>query len=394
MIDDREKNSQLSEILDLLAERLDVPPESYAEVCRKYEDLGTWLKKDHLERFRSDAAIYPQGSIRLGTSVCPIDPKGDFDVDIVYRRDLKKEAKTQEELKNELEDQLQEYLAHLHASHSEVPGLQEGRRCWTLRYGDRFHVDILPGLPDDEAAEFNLRSIEDGILIPDSELRNWQHSNPKGYAAWFDERQGLILSERREQMAKDNEVAVEDIPQERVSTPLRRSIQILKRHRDLRHEGSPDTKPISVIITTLAAIAYRNETDVVATLMTIVPGIRRGLERRDEVYWVANPINPKENFADKWQASPERATAFFEWLGRLEADLGLVLAQTGIHKVAEALAPALGQPVVAEAVARYAKRMHELRTAGKLGIDTRTGILSTSGATPIPRHTNYGRERA
>ena len=41
---------------------------------------------------------------------------------------------------------------------------------------------------------------------------------------------------------------------------------ILKRHRDNWSKDNPDLKPISIILTTLAARAYNGETDIVAAL--------------------------------------------------------------------------------------------------------------------------------
>ena len=66
------------------------------------------------------------------------------------------------------------------------------------------------------------------------------------------EREGAIYS------------SVDDVPDALIRTPLQRAIQILKRHRDMRflEHKCEEYKPISIIITTLAASAYQNETDV------------------------------------------------------------------------------------------------------------------------------------
>ena len=52
-------------------------------------------------------------------------------------------------------------------------------------------------------------------------------------------------------------------------SPLQRVVQILKRHRDLMFNGD-ESKPISIIITTLAARAYNKETDVLDALVNVV----------------------------------------------------------------------------------------------------------------------------
>ena len=165
---DQQKGTQLAEILGYVGEELDIPEDVYQDIRRRYMDLGGWLKADHLEHYQSDAEIYPQGSLRLGTAVRPVKEEDEYDVDLVYRRDIQKESTTQEELKRDLEEQLKRYLRYLADGGSEVPELVPGRRCWTLDYRGQFHMDILPALPDDEAAEHNRRDAENGIIIPDT----------------------------------------------------------------------------------------------------------------------------------------------------------------------------------------------------------------------------------
>ncbi len=344
MLIDTTKAERLSEILRYVGEELDIPEDVYTTARSRYSMLADWLKADHLERFSSDASIYHHGSLRLGTAVRPVKTDDEYDVDLVYRRDIKKESITQEKLKAELKEQLCDYLKYLEKQKESTPKLVEGRRCWTLDYRGQFHMDILPSIPDDEATIHNLRNIEDGIRIPDRELHGWQHSNPKGYADWFNERQKVLLTERREMMAKAADVDVEDIPAERVGTPLRRVVQILKRHRDIRYQGSPDAKPISIIITTLAADAYTGETNIYEALTALVPKMRDGVKKVNGEWWVANPINHMENFADKWKEGeePQRAKRFFEWLIQVENDIANAEKQTGIHHLVESLSPVLG----------------------------------------------------
>ena len=60
-------------------------------------------------------------------------------------------------------------------------------------------------------------------------------------------------------------------------SPLQRVVQILKRHRDLMFNGD-ESKPISIIITTLAARAYNKETDVLDALVNVVNSMERYIE--------------------------------------------------------------------------------------------------------------------
>ena len=51
-------------------------------------------------------------------------------------------------------------------------------RCIRLNYSGDFHMDILPGIQENEWDE-------DKLQIPDRLLGCWVSSNPRGYAKWF-----------------------------------------------------------------------------------------------------------------------------------------------------------------------------------------------------------------
>jgi hypothetical protein len=78
---------------------------------------------------------------------------------------------------------------------------------------------------------------------------------------------------------------------------------------------------VSIIITTLAAGAYDGEKDIETALIQLVRKMPTHIEKRNGKWWVANPAHPDENFADKWNESPERREAFLRWLGRVLSDL-------------------------------------------------------------------------
>ena len=75
---------------------------------------------------------------------------------------------------------------------------------------------------------------------------------------------------RRKVIAESIRAGVEDVPEYKVKTPLQQAIQILKRHRDIMFEKDAEDRPISIIITTLAAHAYNNETNLLDALRNIV----------------------------------------------------------------------------------------------------------------------------
>ncbi|MEW5905817.1 MAG: hypothetical protein AB1734_03445, partial [Elusimicrobiota bacterium] len=113
------------------------------------------------------------------------------------------------------------------------------------------------------------------------------------------------------------------LPLNKRKSPLQKCIQILKRHRDIMFKDDSDGKPISIIITTLAALAYEGETELDDTLS----GVLQRMENlvRTTVPRVPNPVNPVEDFADKW-AKPEYAQYRLEqklriWIDQAKTDI-------------------------------------------------------------------------
>ena len=66
-------------------------------------------------------------------------------------------------------------------------------------------------------------------------------------------------------------------------------------------------------------------------------GHARLIEVRNGVFWVPNPVNDKENFADKWAEHPERRHKFTAWLAQAEKDFAEPLGKRGLAEVADVL---------------------------------------------------------
>src|SRR4051794_12870143 len=297
---------------------LDIPDTVFERAVTRYEAAAAWLRHRWIMSGVS-GEIYPQGSFRLGTVVRPIHADGEYDMDLVCRRDLRKESITQALLKGEVGRDLGLYVA---SGPEGSPTLDEGKRCWTLDYpAEPFHMDFLPSIPDLDAPP-------DSLLITDRELRLWQHSNPVGFSQWFYAVMAHELRESRVILAKQMQVDVEEVPEWKVKTTLQRAVQALKRHRDL-YFAERDHCPASIIITTLAGRAYRGGGDLYEVIVAISAEMADYVDLRDGVLWVENPVQPKENFADRWRAEPKRAEAFFEWIEAAHADVASIGDDTG-----------------------------------------------------------------
>lgn len=343
-----------------LVEELDVPPSKYEDAKNRYESVGQWLNSDGSDLAQYTPTIYAQGSFALGTAVKPLGEE-DYDVDAVCRLEVSPITITQEELKEIVGRRLK-----AHKTYGKMLDPKEGgRRCWTLKYSDDscFHLDILPAIPDDPrwliSQGVPAAIAKHAICITDRETwetsREWPKSNPQGYVVWFKDRMRVILEERRRILAKAVRADVQDIPDYKVQTPLQQLIKLLKRHRDKKYKGDDD-KPISIIITTLAAKAYNNQGNLLDALLAIVPGMRTSIENRKGDWWVENPVNPEENFADKWNETPRKQEVFFEWLDALEREHQELLDDSGFQNVGYRLAESYGQREAESVVKKYAAR--------------------------------------
>jgi len=144
------------------------------------------------------------------------------------------------------------------------------------------------------------------------------------------------------------------------------------------------------IITTLASHAYNNETDLFEALFSIIDGMPNYILRKNGNAWIPNPVNPLENFADKWQEKPEKELKFKRWLLQVRKDLTSSFQKTGIHNIADQLKPAFGERAVNEAMKRMGDDFRIKRESGLLSIAAGTGILGDRGATTVRDHTFYG----
>lgn len=359
---------QVTEILRDLADTLDVPPSKYEEAKDHYQAVGDWLGAEDSELAPFEPQIYAQGSFALGTAVRPLG-EDEYDVDAVCLLDLTTAQVTQKQLK----EMVGRRLKHPASRYKDmIDPAEGGRRCWTIQYADgsKFHLDVLPCVLDDSrwfvGMDIPPAITEHAIRLTDKSTPEYAlgwpqgfsdptRSNPKGYAAWFRDRMQVRLLEAKKAYAMEKRAEVEEIEDYQVRTPLQRVIQVLKRHRDVRYNGDDD-KPISIIITTLAAQAYANEADIYDAIVNIVPGMRNHIGKRNGVWWVGNPVNPLENFADKWQEHPRKAKLFFEWLDVLEAEYQQIVTDAGFEKVGTYLAESYGQRDAKTAMTKYASR--------------------------------------
>ena len=348
------KGNRSNLMLEKILEKIELPEEAYEKAEKRYKDIGTWFHRTGSKCISFRPHVFPQGSFRLGTAIRP-ENKEEYDLDMgcSLERGLTKEDISQKQLKEIVGYELELYRQARNIKEN----LSEKRRCWRLEYADvlSFHMDIVPCIPEDYSQReilkgrmMRLGRLDESLASSISKLavsitdnkdpkysmrtNDWRVSNPEGYALWFEARMRtaeLYLSQR-EAVFK---MSIDDLPYYRWKTPLQRSIQFLKRHRDTMFKDNEESKPISIIITTLATAAYRGENDIVSALENILKTMHEFIN--EVIPYVPNPVNPEEDFADKWY-SKEHADLrlrdnFDRWLIQARSDFTAICSDNSQH---------------------------------------------------------------
>jgi hypothetical protein len=346
-----------SRIINEVAESIDIPESAYETAERRYHDIGQWFGRPESRCAVYSPNIYPQGSFRLGTVIKPVNGEGEYDLDIGCRlRDgITKATYTQKQLKHLVGAELEAYRIARRVEES----LEEKHRCWRLKYADsiQFHIDTVPSIPEtDEQRQIILNSMVRGGAsdalsravtqhtgaITDNRKPNydtispdWKISNSEGYSLWFESRMKLATQLLENRAIQARAAKVDDLPAYRWKSPLQRSVQILKRHRDIMYEESPDNHPISIILTTLAGEAYQGEVEIADALDRILSDM--GNKVRPSNPRVPNPVNPAEDFADKWSDPQCRHLRleehFKQWLTQAQSDFAAISNARSVESI-------------------------------------------------------------
>lgn len=377
-----EKEELLGEILSRIADELNISKTMYDKAVSSYTAVGSWLDGIPIE-----VVVMPQGSMNLGTVIRPLNDKDDYDIDLVCLLKTGK-GRSPREIKHLIGDRLKEHETYAKKLRP------EGRRCWTMDY-DEFHMDILPCVPHGP------RFVDPGqtaIDLTDKDKTTGQYSfrqsDPAAYREWFMERARPLLILMNEARVRAGEIKPVPPNESRLKTPLQKSIQLLKRHRDVMFSNRQDVAPISMIITTLAARACPHESNVYRALKTIIERMEEFVEKRQDGYWVANPVMPNENFAEKWNSDPEKREAFTSWHEKVRRDFLLLPSSlSGLDEYARHFEKVLRPEPVKRAFNSLGDSMRTHREKGSLiltGLSTGLAVSKdTAGRTVLP-HTFYG----
>jgi hypothetical protein len=382
------RESEVAATLERICQALELTPTEHALAKSRYESVGDWLAKSDREILRT-LVIYPHGSVALGTTTRP-HGKLEHDVDLVSHAPAANADLTPSELKREIGDRLR-------ANGNYAPILEEKRRCWRINYANEFHLDITPTIANPQCPN-------GGELVPDKELRRWKPTHPKGYKLLFDRRAAIqprLRLMERALVAKD--AAIDPFPEQLVlKGMLRRIVQISKRHRDIYFSRlKSDLAPISVVITSLAARSYEqcvtnnvyiSELQLILHVIRVMPEFIQMTTTGGRTTWaVWNETTAGENFAEKWNADPARASAFYEWHARLISDIERLVDVSGIDQLTKSLKESFGDRPVETAMTAWHEDVSTARTSRRLSVAGGVGLTTRAGAgTAVRSNTFFG----
>lgn len=323
-------------ILNDVVSLISVSEKKYDEAVGRYKSLSEWMTRKESTIREYAPLIYPHGSFALGTALQPHGDKIDYDLDIMCcLEDLSTRDISQANLKELVGEELIDYAKRYNMNKPE-----NRTRAWTINYNEssNFHMDIIPCLYKQKGKEPLYLTYKDDPNYNNICLRWEKESNPKGYVQWFRERCDFL--KRRKFLAEAKKVKIEEIPEYHVVTPLQKVVILLKRHRDIffEREKNPmyaDNEVSSIILTTLAAHAYKGYNNLALDFVEIVENFEQYMREENQKsfivnehynaaninYIILNPSDQNENFADKWRENPHKKAAFFAWLKQLKKDV-------------------------------------------------------------------------
>ncbi|GAC05674.1 MAG: nucleotidyltransferase [Alteromonadaceae bacterium] len=379
-----QKKSMLVEMLDSVFDNLDLTKTQRERIETAYKAVGNYLAScEH--PLLEGAQIYPQGSMRLRTTNKPLGQE-EFDVDLILFLPNAAFA-----TRDEIVSVVKQHLLDNEVYKELVEDLPRGLR---INYKGDYHLDITP------AKAYDLQGFQGHPLWVVDKHTGFKESNPEGMAQGFDKACSMLPVIRKAHVFMEalTNRSVTELPDQLKKKPLNRIIQILKRHRDVwsQQDGNihADFRPISVVITMLASLAYVEvvksgkeydiEFDLILDVIELMP---HHIENNFDEVLITNPTMKPENYAEKWNRvegleGQKYRNAFYAW-HRAAVDTFEHLASAnnqGIDNVFTALSGAFGERPVVAAKDRIIETVNANRSNGNLGVALGTGAITTTVA--------------
>lgn len=373
---------ELDILLDRIGIKLQLSQTAYQLAKERYVTIAKWLRAEESALARYKPWIFSQGSLRIGTTVKPRG-RTEFDLDLVCL------VFADPSVFSNPVDLLDMVEARLRESEVYKNMIERKNRCIRIYYANQFHMDILPGCPSPSAGLHG----EHSIIVPDCDMEDWKDSNPKGYALWFEKMaQEAVVGFQKNVEPLPSQQSYEDL------AILKRVIQLIKRYRDVSLEKLPENRrPISIVLTTLAARLYQGQNSVSDAMAGILNGMIWTIEScGTERLTVKNPTNENEDLSERWNSDAEAYQIFVRWVADFRDKWEKLALKRGIHNVKGDLEAMFGESIAREVIEERVKEIDEERKAGLLAVEKGSGIIvpaTVASSTPIRQNTFFGGKR-
>ena len=362
------------DLIIAICNKLQLQPSKYELAEKRYHSIANTIQKD--AAFNGmELNMYAHGSFRLKTTVKPLKDN-EFDLDFVVELPIYSTMSPKD-----LYDHIYRILSS-DGVHDDM--VQKKTRCIRVNYANDFHMDIMPGQL--------VNRWTNEIIVPDRELKHWyHHSNPKGFADWF-ERQA------RTQIIKAHEVKVlleraEPLKEQEIVTklePLRRAVQLIKRYRDIFCDSTGKEPVRSIVLCTLMGeitSSYSSELDIISDFCTYV--MNKDKHSNGRPFVVKNPV-VEEVLSEKWSEDEENYRDFMSMVIALDLAVDSLKKATVNTEIVKQLKIMFGENVTNEVVLERADVINKARHGNSLYTDAK-GILNTSGVgVAVKSNTFYG----
>jgi len=360
----------LDELLSRIAAKLQITKTQKEEAETRYLSIGEWLEKEDCLLAAAHPQIYSQGSFRIGTTVKP-KRYDEYDIDLVCELQLDYKQCDPMKLLDVVYKRIKEHGTY-------GPMAERKNRCIRINYANEFHMDILPGLPDYEKGNASLK-------VPDRTQHSWKASNPKGYARWFDSKKEILP-------IKIYEEKIEPLPIERRKYPLQIIVQLLKRQRDIAFsDKSDDLRPISIVLTTLAAHNYYGQLSVANGLDLILTKVSDSIPDYGRLI-VRNPTNAEEDLSEKWDDNPKAYLQFVDWIQELKKKWAQLINLTPPDVYID-LKKMFGENVTNDVIREFSDDTNKSRISETIGVAGPFATLkfgNSRSSKSIPKNTFFG----
>lgn len=369
-----DKKTQIDDLLDRMAAEVQLDDTRYDRMKGHYEAIKNWIEDDEkfFKPYKYD--VYPHGSVRILTTVKPIG-KDEFDLDIAIHLKAQWGNHIPERIYNELKRRLME-----HEKYAKI--LEAKNRCIRINYHGDFHIDILPGIQEFEWDENRLK-------IPDRDLGRWVSSSPRGYANWFLGRNNMVVESLLEKALRAEKIPVDNFKHKK---PLQRSVQLIKRFRDIYFQKDDTYRTSSIILTTIAGQFYNGEDSIFDTIDNIIKRIKTQILAQPQRLVILNPVNNQENFTDKWDEDPGYYKAFIAFCDYLDAAWQELKRDNGMLLESQVLKGLAGDDILIKAQKSQSDIIGSYRQQNNLGINRSTGVLgaAASSISSVKSNTFFG----